>query len=111
MSGIGLKRERIRFIRQTRARRTDGGYDVSDATVAERWAHVRPVSANEQEQASRLRGAVTYLIELARLDGLTVDDAVVWLTRDGVRLNIREIRTDATRPLDMTIVAQSGVIQ
>ena len=111
MSDIGTRRERIRFVRPSRSKRTDGGFDVADSTVAERWASVRPVAANEQEQASRLRGAVTYLIELPRLDGLTIDDAVVWLTRGSVRLNIREIRTDAARPLTMTIVAQSGVIQ
>lgn len=111
MSGIGAKRERIRFIRQTRAKRPDGGYDTTDATLAERWARVKPVQANEQEQAGRLRGAVTYLIELARYDGLTTDDAIVWLTRGSVRLNIREVRTDALRPLEMTVVAQSGVVQ
>ncbi len=111
MKGIGTKRERIRFVRQSRAKRTDGGYDTADATLAERWAAVRPVKADEQEQAGRLRGAVTYIIELARYDGLTTDDAIVWLTRGSVRLNIREIRTDALRPIEMTIVAQSGVVQ
>jgi head-tail adaptor len=110
-TGTGLKRERIRFVRQAKTRRADGGYDVLDTTVAERWAHVRPVQSNEQEQSGRMRGAVTYIIELARTDGLTTEDAIVWLTRDSVRLNIREIRTDGMRPIDMEIVAQSGVVQ
>lgn len=111
MNGIGLKRERVRFVRQAKTRRADGGYDVLDTTVAERWAHVRPVQSSEQEQAGRMRGAVTYMIEIARTDGLQTEDAILWLTRDSVRLNIREIRTDGLRPLDTIIVAQSGVIQ
>lgn len=98
-------------MRQTKTRRSDGGYDVADATLAERWASVRPVRGSEQEQSGRMAGTVTYMIELARYDDATTEDAIVWLTRGDARLNIREIRTDALRPLEMTIIAQSGVVQ
>lgn len=111
MSAIGERRERIRFVRQTKTKRADGGYATADTTLAERWAAVEPAGASEGDQAGRMRGAVTYKITLARHDGLTTEDAIVWLTRGSTRLNIREIHTAGIRPLEMTIVAQAGVIQ
>ena len=111
MSGIGSRRERVRFTRLGRTRRADGGYDTAPTTLAERWASVVPMQADEQEEAGRLRGGVKYKIEVARYDGLTTDDKIVWLTRDSVELNIRELPLDGLRPLEMTIIAQSGVIQ
>lgn len=111
MSNIGRMRERIRIDRLSRTRRLDGGYDTAPVTFAQFWAHVKPVQANENEQAGRKRGAVTYLIEANRVDGLTTDDKVTWLTRGNAALNIREIRLPATRPLFMEIVAESGVVQ
>lgn len=111
MSNIGNKRERVRFVRLAKVRRTDGGYDVSSTTLAERWAEIKPVRATESEQAGRKRGAVTYLITMPRYDDATTEDSLVWLTRGSAPLNIREIRRDAMRPLEMIVIAESGVVQ
>ncbi len=54
---IGARRDRIRFIRRARVKRTDGGFDVSTSPLADRWAAVEPVRAKENEQAGRLRGS------------------------------------------------------
>jgi head-tail adaptor len=111
MSNIGQKRERIRIVRQAKTRRADGGYNLAPTTVAEFWAHVDPVSANETEQAGRKRGAVTYLITANRLEGFTTEDGLVWLTNGSLALNIREIRAPGKRVSHMIIVAESGVTQ
>lgn len=111
MSNIGSKRERIRIVRQTKARRADGGYDRTPATICEFWASVKPVSANEAEQAGRKSGAVTYIITAPRRDDFTTEDKVVWLTRSNIEMNIREIRKAGARPLFMDFVAESGVTQ
>lgn len=104
---IGEMRERIRFVRNSRTARDDGGYDVADATVATRWASVSPVQANEREAHGRMRGAVTYLIKCdPQALALTVDDRIVWLTNGNVELNIREIRTPGARAMTLDIVAE-----
>lgn len=109
MSNIGAKRERIRIVRPARTRRTDGGYDTGTTTVAEFWAHIKPVQGTEAERAGRLRSATTYVITAPRVDGLTSDDTIVWLTRGSLAMNIREIRTDGIRMIDMQLIAETGV--
>lgn len=109
MPNIGQKRERVRIVRVAKTRRSDGGYDTADTTLCEFWATVRPVSANEQEQAGRKASATTYLIEAARHEGFTTEDSLIWLTAGEMQMNIREIRLPSKRTSNMTIVAESGV--
>lgn len=107
----GERRERIRIVRKTRTKRTDGGYDVSPTTVAERWAKITPVRATEGEEAGRNRGAVSYLLEFdATGTDVTTGDKLVWLTNGNIELNVREVRTPMTRALALEVVAESGVV-
>lgn len=111
MNNIGSKRERFRIVRQSKARRTDGGYDRTATTVAEFWAHAKPVAGTEAEQAGRKAGAITYVITTATRNDITTEDGLVWLTRSNRALNIREIRDAGARPLHIEIIAESGVTQ
>ena len=106
---IGDRKERIRIVRRTRAQRTSGAYDLTDTTLAERWAAIQPVRATEGEQAGRSRGSATYMIELDAT-GLapTSDDTILWLTKSDMQLNIKEVRLPPTRDLALVIIATSG---
>lgn len=108
---IGERRERVAIVRRTRAQRADGGFDVTVAIHATRWASVKPVRASEAEIAGRLAGSVSYLLEFdARGADITVDDTLVWKTRDNTVLNVREVRMSPVRSLPLAVVADSGQI-
>ena len=109
MPNIGQRRERVRIVRTAKTRRTDGGYDTVGTTLCEFWASVKPVSANEAEQAGRKASATTYIIEAVRNETFTTEDSLVWLTAGELVMNIREIRLPSKRTSLMTIVAESGV--
>lgn len=111
----GQMRERVSFRSQSRVQRADGGYDTTVATASTAWASVRPVAANEGEQAGRQYGATTYMIEVWASDkpsGLTTDYVLRWETAPGgaVDFNIRAIRQSGSRPLNLEIVAEKGVV-
>lgn len=107
MSSIGDMRERVAFTRKAKVRREDGGYDTTPTTIATVWAKVRPVQARESEQAGRLRGATTYVLDIYRRTDLATEDNCTWLTGGNLALNVREIRLPPARPLMMEIVADS----
>ena len=107
---IGQRRERIAVVTKSRTQRADGGFDVTSSSV-ERWARVRPVEARENEQAGRLRGSTTYLIECdARGVSVTPDNTIIWKTRGDMLLNVREVRTAGVRELSLVIVAEAGAV-
>lgn len=110
MTKIGDMRERVRFVRLSKTRRADGGYDTTNATLHECWAKVVPQQGNETDQGGRKRGAMTYKLDMYRYDGATTEDTLIWLTRGSAMLNVREIRREPTRPLLMTVIAESGVV-
>jgi head-tail adaptor len=109
---IGDMTESVRLVRRARVQRADGGYDVSDTTLADVWAAVRPVEARETEQGGRLFGSTSYLIVLHADDlpaGLTTDDHAVWAAPDGdVSFNIRAIRRSRDRELTVELVGEKG---
>ncbi|KWT72374.1 hypothetical protein APY04_0168 [Hyphomicrobium sulfonivorans] len=109
---IGGRRERISVKRRTRTQRADGGFDVTPTVIATRWASVRPVQtrADEREQAGRLQGSCTYLIEIDNKVELTADDVIVWDTAGGAEMNVREVRREGSRPFTMQIVAELGTV-
>lgn len=107
---IGVMRERVSVVRESRVQRSDGGWDVTTSTIATHWARVHPVMARESEQSGRLAGRTTYLITLYRSEDIYTSDTLVWATNGDIQLNIREVRLPGDRPLLMDIVAESGVV-
>lgn len=111
---VGDMTERVSFVRSGRTKRADGGYDVADSTLATVWASVRPVSAREGEEAGRLVGAVSYLVEVWRDDlpsGLTTDDRVTWVAPAGgsdVQFNLRGIEMPRGRDLLVKLICEKG---
>lgn len=71
------------------------------------FASVRPVQANESEQAGRLRSSTVYLIRVYRRTDIDAEHNILWLTNGNMPLNIREIRQPAGRVLMTEIVATS----
>lgn len=109
--GLGDLRERVEIRREARTRRADGGYDRAAPTlVATVWARVRPVVARESEQAGRLAGTTTYLVDMRRRTDLTTDDRLVWLTGGSLALNIREVRVPGPRDVLMVVVAEAKAV-
>lgn len=109
---IGDRKDRIRIQRRSRVKRADGGYDVTTATLIDLWAALRPVRAQEEEEAGRKRGGVTYLIEVDALaaQSVTADDALIWLTGSDTPMNIREVRKPTRSAMPLVIVAETGTI-
>lgn len=112
---IGGLSEKVSFTRETRTQRADGGYDKTQAVIAEVWAEVVPTQAREEEQAGRLHGSTTYLVTIQADDkpsALTTDDGATWNTAPGgaVSFNIRAIRPRKGRALYLEIVCEQGVI-
>lgn len=104
---IGKKADRVTVIRKTRTKRADGGYDTVSKQIGTYWVSVTPVRALESEEAGRQHGQTTYLIEMdSRLDVRT-DDFLNW---QGAEMNIREVRRPPRSTMNMTIVADYGVI-
>jgi head-tail adaptor len=115
MSSSGAMRERVTFLRSARTQRTDGGYDVATTELATVWAAVRPVQAGEREQAGRLFGATSYLVEIWADDkpsALTTDDTLRWDTAPGgaVSLNVRAIRQAPRRAMALELVCEAGAV-
>lgn len=108
--GVGALRERVRFVRPTKTRRADGGYDVVQETVCERWASVVPVSAREDNQSGRMAPRTLYEITIRRTELLQAEDAVVWLTNGGMQMNIRELPLPSKRAAFLTIRAEAGAV-
>ena len=108
---IGERRERIRIQRRSRERRPDGGFDTVTATIATRWASVRPVRGMEGELAGRQAGTVTYLIEMdSRGADVSADDVLVWATNGDLEMNVREVRRPSARALPLVVVAEQGAV-
>ena len=112
---MGAMRERVAFVREGRTQRTDGGFDSADATLSTVWASVRPVAANEREEAGRLHGATSYLITIhamSKPSDLSTGDSVTWSTAPGgaVRLNLRAVRQSDRGHLYLDMVCDAGVL-
>jgi head-tail adaptor len=110
---IGKRRERIEIKRKAETPRDDGGTDTTLAVVQTRWASVTPVRRTgntELEIAGALRGTIRYNIEMdSRGADVRTDDLIVWKTNGNMVLNVRDVRTPATRALPLEIVAEAGV--
>lgn len=107
------RRERVSFRTKGRVQRDDGGYDTTATTSSTVWAAVKPVAANEKEEAGRLFGSTSYLITILADDkpaGLTTGSIVRWETAPGgaVDFNLRAIRQPPRRPLELELVGEKG---
>lgn len=109
----GEMTESITFVRSTRTKRADGGYDVADTTLAEVFAAMKPTRGAEVKEAGRLIGYLSYDVWLYLDDvpeDLTTDDRVVWASEDGdVAFNIRAIEIGRGDDLATRIVCDKGV--
>lgn len=108
---IGNKTERVKIIRRGRVKDRNGNYTIATSTVAERWASVRPVAGQENEQAGRQAATMRHRVTLD-LYGLTVaeEDLIIWLTRGNVELNIREVRLSTVRNIDTVLICEAGAV-
>lgn len=107
----GMMRDRIRVVRKTRVARADGGYDMSDTTVQERWARIEPVGSSEGQEAGRQHSSVGYTVTVdARGADVTADDKLLWLTNSNRVLNVRGVQTVMRRAMLLEIKCDSGVV-
>lgn len=107
----GMMRERIRVVRKTRTARSDGGYDVSDTTVQERWAHIAPSGSSEREEAGRQHSGVSYTVTMdSRGADVTADDKLLWLTNSNLVLNVRGVHKPPRRDLPLELRCEAGVV-
>lgn len=115
MAGAGQLRERVRF--QRRRPETDrfGNVEREWATLAERWAQIKPMKGSEQIVAGKLEGRapVEIMVRWDTLLGggasaLTTDDRVVHVAT-GTAYNVRAIENRDMRRRYLTITAEAGV--
>lgn len=85
-----------------------GGQVTIWETLAQTWARVQPVRAEESDTRGAVRPVRVYLFEVYRRVDLSEAMRVQW---NGEDFNIREIRIGPAREMTMTIVAESGVAQ
>lgn len=110
MMSIGQKSERIAIERKARVQRADKGYDTTVSTVASRWARIRPLTANEQEEAGRQAGITQYSVLVANLTDVVPSDTLVWVTKGNLRLNIKQVRAARVKEFDIELICESGAV-
>jgi hypothetical protein len=110
---IGAKRDRVQFLRKSRVKRDDGGYDVTTAAYATVWAQVSALAGDtEAVESGRLRNATLYNVSVdARAVSPLADDILVWVTQNNMQMNIREVRLSSRRQTDLDIVAEYGATE
>jgi SPP1 family predicted phage head-tail adaptor len=98
--------QRVTFRREITTPDGMGGADHSFVDIVTVWAHVRPLSGREREQAQRLNAEADYLIVIRDRDDVDETDVAVW---DGSTFNIRFARNRA-RSRWLEIEAARGVV-
>lgn len=102
---IGELDQRITIQREVRGDDGMGGSDLTWETVAEVWAHVRPMSGRELERAHKVGAETMYLVVIRNRPD--VDESCIILWR-GKRLNIRTVKL-RPRSLWLEMDAEMGV--
>lgn len=103
---IGQLDQRVELQRVTLARAGGGGQDETWATYATVWAHVRPMSGRERQQAMRNDAISDYLVVIRYRAGVLEADRIVWRDRT---LNIRFLKYQGPRESFLEIEAELGV--
>ena len=96
---------------QARSQSDDGlgGGVTSWATVATRWAKVKPLSGRERRQGEQLEDSRDYRVTLRRDETTAAIGAAHRLVWRGAALNIRFIADAGDRPLYLEIDCERGV--
>lgn len=105
MWSAGMLDKRITFRRKTSVKDGLGGAVTTYADYKPAWAHIRPLSGREREQAQRAEGVRLYLVVVRNRDDLLDDDVIRWRGRD---MNIRFIRNKGPRTAWLEIEAETG---
>ena len=85
-----------------------GGQILTVSTVATVWAHIRPKSAREFIQDTRVNNSTAYLFVIRWRSDIQPSDRLVWL---GVSYNITGILDKGPRELYLEIDTERGVAQ
>lgn len=94
MYRVGELTERIQLLRKTATPDGAGGQTVAWLPYADEWAHVRPMSGRERQQAGRTEGSAMYLVVIRARTDVRENDAIAWGDRN---LNIRFPRVRGSR--------------
>lgn len=100
--------KRISIIRETRTDDGLGGVTVTESTVDTVWAHARPMNGNEQDIHDRVNGQALYLFVIRYRSDILESDSIQW---EGVKYNIRFLKSKGPRNLYLEIDAERGVGQ
>jgi SPP1 family predicted phage head-tail adaptor len=99
----GKLRHRVRLESRVRAENAIGEVEETFELVAERWAHVRPITAAELLRANKPELQTTHVVTLRYVGNIPATSRLVWGTRtfqiEGV-IN----RDERNRQMDLTCV-------
>ena len=97
--------QRIQLQSKTRTADGVGGATTAWATYATVWAHIRPLSGRERENAMRTEGKADYLVVLRYRSDITETHRILWRGR---YLNIRFPKNMGPRTAWLEIEAEQG---
>lgn len=82
-----------------------GGISRNLQEITKAWAHVRPQSGREREQANRLQASSMYIFAIRRTE-ISEVDVIEW---QGVTYNVRFVRDRGSQSLMLEFEAERGV--
>ena len=77
----GKLRHRVAIQRATESRNALGESILTFATIATRWAEIRPLSGKESDIAKRIDARTTHKIVIRYYEGLKTSDRFLWNSR------------------------------
>jgi SPP1 family predicted phage head-tail adaptor len=81
MSTVGEKRTRIRIEQQTLVSDGAGGQTTTYTLRSSPWAHERPLTGRETQQAATLNAVLSGVLEIWYTEDISVTDRIVIGTR------------------------------
>lgn len=83
-----------------------GGATRAWTKYADVWAHIRPLTGSEKQDADRIEGISKFLVVIRNRDDVRDTHKIVWGARE---LNVRFIHARGPRELYLEIEAELGV--